>query len=85
MKERMLIKKLYPLMLELKSKLLALDAELKAMATRKQFINEAAPALILKANNRFEIVDNHVATQADYNNSYIIFNTLRGNIWITNK
>tara|TARA_R110000824_G_scaffold281256_5_gene469565 strand:- start:571 stop:747 length:177 start_codon:yes stop_codon:yes gene_type:complete len=45
---------------------------MKAMATRKQFINEAAPALILKANNQFEIVDNHVATQADYNNSYSV-------------
>ena len=41
---------------------------MKAMATKKQFINEAAPALILKANNRFEIVDNHVATPTDYNN-----------------
>jgi hypothetical protein len=53
------------------------------MATRKQFINEAAPALILKANNRFEIVDNHVATPTDYNNSYSVkymrrYNALKG-------
>jgi hypothetical protein len=56
---------------------------MKAMATKKQFINEAAPALILKANNRFEIVDNHVATPSDYNNSYSVkymrlYNALKG-------
>ena len=56
---------------------------MKAMATRKQFINEAAPALILKANKRFEIVDNHVATSTDYNNSYSVkylrrYNALKG-------
>tara|TARA_R110000787_G_scaffold62863_1_gene141940 strand:+ start:3215 stop:3391 length:177 start_codon:yes stop_codon:yes gene_type:complete len=56
---------------------------MKTMATKKQFINEAAPALILKANNRFEIVDNHVATQADYQNSYSVkymrlYNALKG-------
>tara|TARA_R110000772_G_scaffold225975_2_gene336635 strand:- start:1625 stop:1801 length:177 start_codon:yes stop_codon:yes gene_type:complete len=56
---------------------------MKAMATRKQFINEAAPALILKENNRFEIVDNHVATPSDYNNSYSVkymrrYNALKG-------
>ena len=53
------------------------------MATKKQFITEAAPALILKANNRFEIVDNHVASKADYQNSYSVkymrcYNALKG-------
>jgi len=53
------------------------------MATKKQFINEAAPALILNANKRFEIVDNHVASKADYQNSYSVkymrrYNALKG-------
>jgi len=53
------------------------------MATKKPFITEAAPALILKANNRFEIVDNHVASKADYQNSYSVkymrrYNALKG-------
>jgi len=53
------------------------------MATKKQFITEAAPALILNANKRFEIVDNHVASKADYQNSYSVkymrrYNLLKG-------
>ena len=42
------------------------------MATRKRFITEAEPALILKDNMRFEIVDNHVARKSDYENSYSV-------------